>query len=93
MPSGTSPELRDLLLRTLKRNAKERITFGMYCTVLYCTVIYELIYIALYLLHIDSVGVEVRLQTHSDILIFTFSEDFFKHPFLQQRSSKSCKYN
>lgn len=28
IPEWTSPQLRDLLLRLLKRNAKERIEFG-----------------------------------------------------------------
>jgi len=31
IPSGTSPELKDLLLKLLKRNAKERINFGKLC--------------------------------------------------------------
>ncbi len=28
IPSGTSPELRDLLMKLLKRNAKDRMEFG-----------------------------------------------------------------
>lgn len=30
IPKDTSPELRDLLLKMLKRNAKDRIEFGKF---------------------------------------------------------------
>ena len=30
IPAGTSPEMKDLLLKLLKRNAKDRIEFGMF---------------------------------------------------------------
>lgn len=81
IPKDTSPELRDLLLKMLKRNAKDRIEFGKLAR--------ENIYFPW--------QSQNSLSCWNTKLFYScISEDFFKHPFLKppgQSAAASCKYS
>lgn len=81
IPKDTSPELRDLLLKMLKRNAKDRIEFGILS-------LRE---------NLVSWQLQKSLLYRNTALFYScISEDFFKHPFLKppgQSAAASCKYS
>ena len=48
IPAGTSPEMKDLLMKLLKRNAKDRIDFGKITVIGCCLTLVMLNYIFMY---------------------------------------------